>query len=400
MQQIKTPMLPESVADATVLVWHKQVGDLVARDEILLELETDKVVLEVPSPIAGRLEQIYHDVGSVVTGDQVLAIVNEVSAKEPVTQAKINTEDNKEAAATADQTTRVAEPAAPLLVSKSTNNKIYSPSNRRLHAEQKSSAIHSEKQSIEAIVQQIEPSMQTDNRSSNHRLAKRVTMTRLRKKIAERLLIAKNTTAMLTTFNEIDMQEVMNARATHQEAFIKKYGIKLGLMSFFTKAVCEALKEFPAVNASIDADEIVYHGFYDIGIAVSTERGLVVPVIKDVDNMSLANIEHIIAEYANKARSNKLDLSDLQGGTFTITNGGVFGSLLSTPIINPPQTAILGMHKIEERPVVVDGQIVIRPMMYVALSYDHRLIDGKESVQFLTCVKRHLEDPVSFVLGL
>lgn len=396
--EVKVPVLPESVADATVAAWHKKVGDKVTRDENLVDLETDKVVLEVPAPADGILAELLFQVGDTVGSGQLLAKITEGSA----------------APAPAKEEKAVEASAVSLSEDKST-----SPVVRRMMAEndlqpgQIQGTGKDGRITKEDVISYIEsnrekstkPTEQTQAKTSiaqpvGAREERRVPMTRLRAKIAERLLEAQHNAAMLTTFNEVNLKAVMDMRAQYKDSFEKKHGVKLGFMSFFTKAVVESLKRFPAVNASIDGQDVVYHGFYDIGIAVSTERGLVVPVIRDADQMSMAEIELAINDSATKARSGKLSMEEMQGGTFTITNGGVFGSLLATPIINPPQTGILGMHKIEDRPVVEKGQIVIRPMMYVALSYDHRLIDGKDSVQFLVSVKELLEDPARLLLNV
>jgi 2-oxoglutarate dehydrogenase E2 component (dihydrolipoamide succinyltransferase) len=404
--EVKVPMLPESVSDATVASWHKQPGDTVNRDENLVDLETDKVVLEVPAPEAGVIKEILHQDGAVVNADQVLAII------EPGAVAA----NNVEAA-------QSSKPQLEVVATGSTNTEDLSPAVRRLVAEKnvdisqvqgsgKSGRIT--KQDVENYLSQAQPQSQSQSQSqssqtpasvqptlpsfSGERPEKRVPMPRLRQRIAERLVQAQHNAAMLTTFNEVNMQAVMDIRKQYKESFEKAHGARLGFMSFFTKAVVEALKRFPDVNASIDGSDIVYHGYYDIGMAVSTERGLVVPVVRDADKISMAKIEKQIVEYAEKARDNKLSIEEMTGGTFTITNGGVFGSLLSTPILNPPQSAILGLHKIEQRPIVENGEIVIRPMMYVAMSYDHRIIDGRESVQFLRTIKELIEDPSRLLL--
>ncbi|KTC92484.1 2-oxoglutarate dehydrogenase complex dihydrolipoyllysine-residue succinyltransferase [Fluoribacter dumoffii] len=401
--EVKVPVLPESVADATVAAWHKKVGDKVTRDENLLDLETDKVVLEVPAPADGILEEIKFQEGDTVHSGQLLAIIKEGSGSE--------VKEEKKAAAT-----KPSEEESDKVSAK--EDKSTSPVVRRMMAEhdlqpgQIQGSGKDGRITKEDVLAYIESNREKSSKSAESqkeqpqkapmglREERRVPMTRLRAKIAERLLEAQHNAAMLTTFNEVNLKAVMDMRAQYKDSFEKKHGVKLGFMSFFTKAVVESLKRFPAVNASIDGQDVVYHGFYDIGIAVSTERGLVVPVIRDADQMSMAEIEMAINDAALKARQGKLAMEDMQGGTFTITNGGVFGSLLATPIINPPQTGILGMHKIEERPVVEKGQIVIRPMMYVALSYDHRLIDGKDSVQFLVSVKELLEDPARLLLNV
>lgn len=393
--ELKVPALPESVADATIATWHKKVGDVVKRDENLVDLETDKVVLEVPAPADGVLKEILFPAGATVKSGQLLAKM-EAGQAAPTASEKAND--------TPDKSNPNVEAAT-------------SPGVRRLMAEHdiaptaiqgsgKDGRVTKEDvtQFINAKRSQTTTSTATNTASkpmaAGAREEQRVPMSRLRAKVAERLVEAQHSAAMLTTFNEVNLQAVMDLRTQYKDSFEKKHGVKLGFMSFFTKAVVESLKRFPVVNASVDGQDIVYHGYYDIGIAVTTERGLVVPVVRNADQLSLAEIEHTIADCATRARSGKLALEELQGGTFTITNGGVFGSLLSTPIINPPQTGILGMHKIQERPVAEKGQVVIRPMMYVALSYDHRLIDGKDSVQFLVSVKELLEDPTRLLLNV
>ncbi|TAL64387.1 MAG: 2-oxoglutarate dehydrogenase complex dihydrolipoyllysine-residue succinyltransferase [Legionella sp.] len=404
--EVKVPVLPESVADATVAAWHKKVGDKVTRDENLVDLETDKVVLEVPAPADGVIAEILFKQGDTVTSGQLLAKITEGAVAAPAKEEKPAEKESASKAATNKEPVSAHE------------DKSTSPVVRRMLAENdlqpgdiqgtgKDGRITKEDviSYIESHREKSKPTAAAKPAAvasvpMGAREERRVPMTRLRAKIAERLLEAQHNAAMLTTFNEVNLKAVMDLRAQYKDVFEKKHGVKLGFMSFFTKAVVESLKRFPAVNASIDGQDIVYHGFYDIGIAVSTERGLVVPVIRDADQLSLAEIELAINDVATKARQGKLSMEEMQGGTFTITNGGVFGSLLATPIINPPQTGILGMHKIEERPVVVNGEIVIRPMMYVALSYDHRLIDGKDSVQFLVSVKEILEDPARLVLNV
>ncbi len=383
--EVKVPALPESVADATIATWHKKIGDRVSRDENLVDLETDKVVLEVPSPADGVITEIVVSTGDVVKSGALLAKIEEGAAAHP------------EPAVAAVQEPKATET--------SSSAQAQGPAVRRLVAENDISTKDVSHLAKEGRVNASDVRNYVANKTSapvtgGPREEKRVPMTRLRAKIAERLVQASTETAMLTTFNEVNLQAVMDLRAKYQDQFVKKYNVKLGFMSFFTKAVVAALKKFPSVNASIDGQDTVYHGYFDIGIAVSTERGLVVPVLRDADTLSLADIELQIQDYAAKARNGKLAIEDMQGGTFTITNGGIFGSMLSTPIINPPQTGILGMHKIMDRPVAENGQVVIRPMMYLALSYDHRLVDGKESVQFLVCVKEMLEDPARFLLDL
>ncbi len=387
--EIKVPVLPESVADATVMEWHKKVGEAVRRDENLLDLETDKVVLEVPAPEDGVLKEIKKNVDDVVTAGELLALFEpgEVAAEAPAAEEKTATAE-KSAPVAAEKAATPASSVASLPSTAGENQ--LSPSQRRLAAEQGLSAEQIAAQSANmAAAATMAP-----------REEKRVPMTRLRQRVAERLLEVKQSTAMLTTFNEVDMSAVMALRQSYKERFEKHHGVRLGFMSFFTKAVVEALKRFPDINASIDGSDIVYHNYFDIGIAVSTDRGLVVPVLRDADQMSMADIEGGIRDFAKRGQSGKLSLEEISGGNFTITNGGVFGSMLSTPILNPPQSAILGMHNIVERPVAVDGQVVIRPMMYLALSYDHRIVDGKDSVSFLVAIKSLLEDPARFLLDL
>jgi len=372
--EVKVPVLPESVADATVATWHKKPGDFVKRDENLVDIETDKVMLEVPAPHDGILKEIVKAAGSVVKGEQVIALFEE--GKAPAATAKSQPAPAKSEAAPA----KAAAPAAAPQTSAAPKEFIPGPATRRAVAAG---------MSYTAVAPPKGP-----------RTEERVPMTRLRQRIAERLLSAQHNAAILTTFNEVNLKAISELRAKYKDEFFEKHGVKLGFMSFFVKAAVEALKRFPSVNASIDGNDVIYHNYFDIGVAVSTERGLVVPIIRDVENMSLAQIESAIMDYSKKARDNKLTVEDMSGGTFTVSNGGVFGSLLSTPIINPPQSAILGMHKIEDRPVVEDGQIVIRPMMYLAMSYDHRIIDGKESVSFLKTIKEALEYPAKLLLDI
>lgn len=384
--ELKVPNLPESVADATVVTWHKKPGDAVRRDENLVDLETDKVVLEVPAPADGVLKEILHDTGAVVKAEEILALIEAGAAaaqteSKPAKEETAKTESSQAAAVTAG-------PAARRVAAE-----------HDVKLEQVSGSGKDGRVTREDVLNKVQTgSTPTTKAAPGHREEQRVPMTRLRARIAERLLSAQHNAAILTTFNEINLQHVMDLRAKYKDVFEKKHGVRLGFMSFFTKAVVEALKRFPAVNASIDGNDIVYHGYFDIGIAVSTERGLVVPIIRDADKKSFAGLERAVADYGRKARDGQITMEDMTGGTFTITNGGVFGSLLATPIINPPQSGILGMHKIQERPVVENGQIVIRPMMYVALSYDHRIIDGKESVSFLVALKEFLEDPTRLLL--
>lgn len=389
--EVKVPVLPESVEDATIAGWHKQPGDTIHRDENLLDLETDKVVLEVPAPVDGILREIHAQEGDTVYSDDLIAIIEEgvvedsppEEAAPPAESPQVPTETQAPAAET------TAAPAAgPRL----------SPAARRLAEEERIDPAKVKGTGRGGRI--TKGDMISFVRSGGSRQEERVKMTRLRTRIAERMKEAQNTAAILTSFNEVDLKAVMDLRRKYQDQFTQRHGIKLGLMSFFVRACCEALRRHPVVNASMEGDEIVYHNYQDIGIAVSTDRGLMVPVIRNAENLGLADIEKAIAHFAQKARDGSIELEDLQGGTFSITNGGVFGSLVSTPLLNPPQSAILGMHTIKERPAVVDGEIVIRPMMYLAISYDHRLIDGKDAVQFLVAVKETLEDPARLLLGL
>ena len=401
--EVTVPMLPESVADATVVTWHKKPGESVKRDDNLVDLETDKVVLEVPAPADGVMGDILKPTGTVVKAGEILAHLN--------TDKEASMKTAKPSASTAE-----TEKSSPSVTPNSEN--LAGPAARRSAAEQGLSLENipgsgkSGRVTRADVLQQLQsapPSeaMKNDRgavampqAASSERLEKRVPMTRLRARIAERLVAAQHNAAILTTFNEIDLHKVIELRSRYKESFEKRHATRLGFMSFFTKAVIEALKRFPAVNASIDGNDVVYHNYFDIGIAVSTDRGLVVPILRDADRLSFADIEKMIANYGRKAKENQIAIEDMTGGTFTITNGGVFGSLLATPIINPPQSAILGMNKIEERAVVENGQIVIRPMMYVALSYDHRIIDGKESVNFLKTIKEFLEDPARLLIDV
>lgn len=395
--EVKAPVLPESVADGTIATWHKKVGDAVKRDENLLDLETDKVVLEVPSPVDGVLKEIKFDVGATVTSSQVVAIIEEgavAAAPAPAAEAP---------KAEAPKPAAPAAAAAPAPAAKSAADAL--PPGARFTAitEGVNPADVDGTGRRGAVTKEDIVNFARNGgagKAGGARPEERVPMTRIRKRIAERLMESKNSTAMLTTFNEVDLSKVSAARKELQDEFVKAHGIKLGFMSFFVKAAANALQRFPLVNASIDGDDIIYHGYADVSIAVSTEKGLVTPVLRNVERMSFADIEKTIAEYAKKARDGKLGLDELQGGTFTVTNGGTFGSLLSTPIINPPQSAILGMHAIKERPIAQNGQVVIAPMMYLALSYDHRIIDGKDSVQFLVDIKNQLENPGRMLFGL
>ena len=401
--EVKVPNLPESVSDATVAKWHKKPGEAVARDENLVDLETDKVVLEVPAPADGVLKDISAEEGETVTEGALLGLLEEGEAPAAASQGKGKDKDQGEgkpdsgANSTASDKARTADQAEATGKGAEARADL-APSVRRLvgeHAVDPSSVDASgrggrlTKGDVLAYLKGAGP-----------RPEERVKMSRLRSRIAERMKAAQSTAAILTSFNEVNLQAVMDIRARYKDDFLKRHEVKLGFMSFFVKACSEALRKHPVVNASIDGDEIVYHGFQDIGIAVSTERGLLVPILRDAHRMGLAEIEAAIGDYAEQARKGSIKLDDLQGGTFTITNGGVFGSLLSTPLLNMPQSAILGMHAIKERPVAENGQVVIRPMMYIALSYDHRIIDGKDAVQFLVAVKQALEDPARMLLGL
>jgi 2-oxoglutarate dehydrogenase E2 component (dihydrolipoamide succinyltransferase) len=388
--EIKVPKLPESVADATLVTWHKKVGDSVARDENLADLETDKVVLEVPAPVAGILKEIKVPAGTTVLSDQLLATIEAgaVAAKPAAATTA--------AAAAQPVAAKVETSAAPKAAAK------VSPSARRVLEEKGVDAAAVTASGKGGVVTKADAEAQTASvkASLGHRVERRVPMTRLRARVAERLVSAQATQALLTTFNEVDLLAVQELRARHKDRFEKTQGVKLGFSSFFVKATVEALKRFPIVNAAVDGADIVYREFFDVGVAVSTDRGLVVPILRDADTLSFAQIEKAVGDFATRARNGALTMDDLTGGTFSITNGGVFGSLLSTPIVNAPQSAILGMHKIQERPVVVEGQIVIRPMMYLALTYDHRIIDGKEAVQFLVSIKESLEDPGRLLIGV
>ncbi len=409
--EVKVPVLPESVADATIAGWHKKAGDTISRDENLVDIETDKVVLEVPAPDSGVLKEIRQDTGATVTANQVIAIV-EVGAGANSTASK------KSASADQEEQKPTEEPA--------NAEQILSPAVRKLVAEHdldpsqitgtgrngrivkedilnyldKPKTKKTEDKPTPKVIEQPVKTKQTTTVDSGIRDEQRVPMTRLRARVAERLLQAQANAAILTTFNEVNMQPVMDLRAKYRDSFEKQHSVKLGFMSFFVKATAEALKRFPEVNASIDGNDIVYHGYHDIGVAVSSPRGLVVPILRNAEHLSMADIEKKIIEFGTRAKEGSLALDDMTGGTFTISNGGIFGSLLSTPILNPPQSGILGMHKIEKRAVVVNDEIVVRPMMYLALSYDHRIIDGREAVQFLISIKELLEDPARILLEI
>ncbi|WP_291356269.1 2-oxoglutarate dehydrogenase complex dihydrolipoyllysine-residue succinyltransferase [Acinetobacter sp. UBA3106] len=402
--EIKAPVFPESVADGTIATWHKQPGEAVSRDEVICDIETDKVVLEVVAPADGTIASIIKNEGDTVLSNEVIAQFEEgaVSGAEQ-TQAVQSEEKVEQAAAQTEAgNAPVVERAQPVADQAPAVRKALTESG--IAATDVSGTGRGGRITKEDVVNhQAKPAAPATAPLSiavGERIEKRVPMTRLRKRVAERLLNATQSTAMLTTFNEVNMKPIMEMRAQYKDAFEKRHGARLGFMSFFVKAATEALKRYPAVNASIDGDDIVYHGYYDIGVAVSSERGLVVPVLRDTDRMNYAEVENGIRAYAGKARDGKLGIEDMTGGTFTITNGGTFGSLLSTPILNTPQTAILGMHKIQDRPMAVNGQVEILPMMYLALSYDHRLIDGKEAVGFLVAIKELLEEPARLILDL
>ncbi len=407
--EVKAPTFPESVQEGTVASWNKQVGEAVKRDEVLAEIETDKVVLEVVAPADGAISEIKAEEGSQVASEQVLAIFAEGAGGDgaPATSA-----DEKPAASADDGAS-----------DEKVGDKILAPAARKLVAEHDLDVSKLEgtgkggrvlKEDVQKAIKDgsakkaAKPAKSSGAKAAaapapaveGERPEKRVPMTRLRKTIAKRLVEAQQTAAMLTTYNEVDMGAVMDLRAQYKDTFLKAHDTKLGFMGFFVKAASEALKRFPDVNASIDGDDIVYHGYQDIGVAVSTDRGLVVPVLRDTDSMKIADVEKGIVDFGKRARDGKLGIDEMQGGTFTITNGGIFGSLMSTPILNPPQTAILGMHKIQERPMAVNGKVEIRPMMYLALSYDHRMIDGKDAVQFLVTIKELLEDPARLLLDV
>ncbi|HFA60184.1 MAG TPA: 2-oxoglutarate dehydrogenase complex dihydrolipoyllysine-residue succinyltransferase [Rhodospirillales bacterium] len=430
--EIKVPVLPESVSEGTLGAWHKKVGDPVQQDELLVELETDKVVLEIVATESGVLKSIDVEEGATVVSNQVIGSID----TEAATQAGADTTKTSEESPAAQAAPVAEQPAAaPTEAPASTGSEDgegagakAGPAARKLMKQHGIDASEVQgsgsrgsitRQDVEKhirIAAEARPSETPVSTPAaapsapvaqarleggeNGRSDRRVPMSRLRQRIAERLKQAQNTAAMLTTFNEVDLKPMMDLRARYKESFEKTHGVKLGMMSFFTKAAVEALRRFPAVNASIDGNDIVYHDYFDIGIAVSSDRGLVVPILRDADQMSYADVEQTIRDLATRARDGKLTLDELTGGTFSITNGGVFGSMLSTPILNPPQSAILGMHTIQQRPVAVDGEVVIRPMMYLALTYDHRIIDGREAVQFLVTIKQLLEDPARQLLEL
>jgi 2-oxoglutarate dehydrogenase E2 component (dihydrolipoamide succinyltransferase) len=409
--EVRVPQLPESVADATLVSWRKKPGDAVARDENLVDLETDKVVLEVPAPMAGVLKEIKFTDGAKVTSGQILAVIEEGAPAEP-TRAGAAARAGSAGTVAAATPSEASSAAAPL-------GAKLSPAAKRVAEENKvdpkalsgsgrdgrvsKSDVVNYLQTKQAPATPAAPAPAAGAPAPSARAARteqRVPMTRLRARIAERMVQAQATQALLTSFNEVDLKAVNELRARYKDRFEKQYGVKLGFMSFFAKACVEALKRYPSVNASVEGSDIVYHEYFDIGVAVSTDRGLIVPVLRDADQLSFADIEKSIGNFATRARSGAITMEELTGGTFTITNGGVFGSLMSTPIVNSPQSAILGMHKIQDRPVALDGEVVIRPMMYIALTYDHRLIDGREAVEFLVTVKQCLEDPARMVLSI
>ena len=414
--EVRVPALPESVADAVIADWHKKAGDRVKRDEMLVDLETDKVILEVPAISSGVIREVRFNVGDTVTADQVLAVIDdsvEETEEAPAAPKKSPVPtpppEQKPPSIELDADVPVSPSARKLMAENGIDASAVRGSGRngRILKEdvlaylEKSAQPEQQRQAKPAGTEQkAEKPPLYEQQGGEGRIEKRVPMTRLRARIAERLLEAQHNAAILTTFNEVNMKPVMDLRATYKDRFEKEYGVKLGFMSFFVKASVEALKKFPAVNASIDGNDIVYHGYYDIGIAVSGPKGLVVPILRNAEDMTLAQIEQAIITYATRASDNTLAIEDITGGTFTISNGGVFGSMLSTPILNPPQSGILGMHTIKERPMVVKGEITVLPMMYLALSYDHRIIDGREAVQFLVTIKDMLEEPSRMLLGV
>ena len=393
--EVKVPQLPESVADATLLTWHKRAGDSVRRDENLVDLETDKVVLEVPAPSDGILKELKIDDGATVTGGQVLALLEPGEPDEPGEAASTaETDPPVEASAK-----RLGPAARRLVEERGLDPSAITGTGRdgRVTKGDVLDFLESHRATL-AEPEEDAPAAELSSGGGGSRVEQRVAMTRLRARIAERLVEAQHTAAMLTTFNEVDMTTVMGLRARYRDEFQKRHGIKLGFMSFFVKASIEALRRYPVLNASLDDADIIYHEYFDIGVAVSTERGLMVPIIRNAEAKNYADIEKAIADFGARAQSGAIDMKDLTGGTFTITNGGIFGSLMSTPILNPPQSGILGMHKIQQRPTVVDGEIEARPMMYLALTYDHRVVDGREAVQFLVALRELLEDPARLIL--
>jgi 2-oxoglutarate dehydrogenase E2 component (dihydrolipoamide succinyltransferase) len=395
--EIKAPTFPESVQEGSIATWHKKPGETVARDDLLVDIETDKVVLEVVAPADGKLEKTHKEEGDTVLSNEVIASIIEGAISKSVSEVDEKIENNP----TPQEEEKIASPSARKLASeKGVDLKNISGSGKdgRITKEDISNDDGNVISKLQSTASAEKP---IDSMPADERIEKRVPMTRMRSRIADRLLEVTQTTAMLTTFNEVDMHRVMNLRTEFKEDFSNLHpGARLGFMGFFVRAATEALKRFPSVNASIDGADVIYHAYQDIGVAVSTEKGLVVPVLRNTDNMSIADVERTIAEFGGKARDGKLTIEEMTGGTFTITNGGVFGSLLSTPILNPPQAAILGMHSIKERPVAENGSVVIRPMMNLALSYDHRLIDGREAVSFLVSIKEMIENPAKILLEI
>ncbi|AOE84726.1 2-oxoglutarate dehydrogenase complex dihydrolipoyllysine-residue succinyltransferase [Pseudomonas sp. TCU-HL1] len=402
--EIKAPTFPESVADGTVATWHKKPGDAVKRDELIVDIETDKVVMEVLAEADGVLAEIVKNEGDTVLSGELLGKLNAGAAAAAPAAAAPAAAPAAQAAAPAAADDAILSPAARKLAEENgidANSIAGTGKGGRVTKEDVVAAVEAKKSAPAAAAKPAAPAGEAPIFAAGDRVEKRVPMTRLRAKVAERLVEAQSNMAMLTTFNEVDMTEVMALRSKYKDLFEKTHnGVRLGFMSFFVKASVEALKRFPAVNASIDGSDIVYHGYQDIGVAVSSDRGLVVPVLRNAELMSLAEVESGIATFGKKARDGKLSIDEMTGGTFTITNGGTFGSMMSTPIVNPPQAAILGMHNIIQRPMAINGQVVIRPMMYLALSYDHRLIDGKEAVSFLVTIKNLLEDPARLLLDI
>ncbi|MDC3358305.1 MAG: 2-oxoglutarate dehydrogenase complex dihydrolipoyllysine-residue succinyltransferase [Pseudomonadales bacterium] len=401
MIEIKTPVFPESVADGEIAAWHVQVGEGVNRDQILVDIETDKVVLEVVAPSDGKVTEILKAEGETVLAEEVLAMFEAGEVAEKATEADLETITDTPEVDSLDEATASASPAARKIAEEQkldVTSIVGTGKGSRVTKEDVLKAVaaaEGQMQVTSAVSTPVEVPVAGD------RIERRVPMTRLRASVARRLLEAQETAAMLTTFNEVDMTAIIELRSQYKDDFAKIHnGTRLGFMSFFVRASIEALKRFPAVNASIDGNDIVYHGYQDIGVAVGSPRGLVVPVLRDADSLTLAEIETQVSDYGRKAQDNKLSIDDMTGGTFTISNGGVFGSLLSTPILNPPQTGILGMHKIQDRPMAVSGEVKIRPMMYLALSYDHRLIDGQEAVRFLVTIKDFLEEPARILLDI
>ena len=398
--EVKVPILAESVPDATLLDWYKQVGESVAMGDNLIDLETDKVTLEVAAPNAGVIKEICKQTGDVVVTDDILAIIDTEATAAPSADAAAPTESTP---SDKDEDSRLGPAARKLIQENNLDPASINGTGKDGRITKGDVLAHIEAAQSEQQEQVVSVTTEVQQRtplSTADRVEERVPMTRLRKRAAERLLSAQHENALLTTFNEVNMQPVMDLRTRYKTEFEERYGVRLGFMSFFVKAAVEALKKFPVVNASVDGDDIIYHGYFDVGVAVGSERGLVVPILRDVERMPFSDVERKIREFGERARDGKLTIEELTGGTFTISNGGVYGSLVSTPIINPPQSAILGMHKIQERPVAENGEVVIRPMMYLALSYDHRIIDGREAVQFLDTIRQTLEDPTRMLLAI